>query len=338
MVWAFAKGGVKCTTLLQGERRGSLVTDDRDREQEEGQPPGDASGADDTVPEEQPIEQQIVPFLGDELAAAMTTGGAIYITFPGMCTALGLNVRGQTQRIQRTRSLGQGLRRIPLETRGGVQRINCLRVDKIALWLAGVQTKQIRPQFRAKIEAYQDELAPVATQVFLRVLGIKPTQLVPASATADPAVHALVEQIDELSGVVNLLREHLAALLTLPDQVQGLAVRLDTAVALLESLAARQDTAEGQLARIAERTQRLTPAHQRAVQEEIGRMVRATTRLPPPAQLTYPIIYGRLKHRFRAGSYGEIADERFEAVMAFLRDELRRATGDEAGPAQGNLF
>ena len=58
--------------------------------------------------------------------------------------ALGLNVRGQTQRVQRTRSLSQALRRIPLQTRGGLQRINCLRVDTIALWLAGVQTSHTK--------------------------------------------------------------------------------------------------------------------------------------------------------------------------------------------------
>jgi antirepressor protein len=138
-----------------------MMTDDWNHEDEElaASVVDETNGAD--VPEEQPVDQQIVPFMGNELAAAMTAGGTIYITFPGMCTALGLNVRGQTQRVQRTRTLRQALRRIPLETRGGLQRINCLRVDKLALWLAGVQTSQIKPRYREKIEAYQDELAPV---------------------------------------------------------------------------------------------------------------------------------------------------------------------------------
>jgi len=48
-------------------------------------------------------------------------------------------------------------------------------------------------------------------------------------------------------------------------------------------------------------------------------------------------IYGCLKTRFRAGSYKEIPDERFEEVMAYLREELRKATGGE-GPTQGSLF
>lgn len=134
---------------------------------------------------------------------------------------------------------------------------------------------------------------------------------------------------------MNLLREHLAALLTLPGQVEGLTLQMGQAIAMLESLAERQDTTETQVAKIDERTQHLTPAHARSVQELVDRLVRETAHLPVP--LTYAIIYGRLKHRFRAGSYKEIADERFEEVRAYLRDELRRATSGEA-PEQGSLF
>jgi hypothetical protein len=48
-------------------------------------------------------------------------------------------------------------------------------------------------------------------------------------------------------------------------------------------------------------------------------------------------VYGKLKTRFRAGSYKEIPDERFDAVMAYLREELRKAAGGE-GPTQESLF
>jgi antirepressor protein len=189
------------------------------------------------IPHEQAIQQRPVPFMGDELAAAMTAGGNIYITLPGVCRALGLNTQAQFRRIVRTPSLAKHLRSIPLDTRGGVQQVNCLRVDKIALWLAGVETLKVKTEFRAKIEAYQDELAPVAMQVFLRVAGLGATQLVPA--TAPPEVAALAEQIDTLTGVVNLLREHLAGLLSLPGQVEGLSLQLQQAMSLLESLAER---------------------------------------------------------------------------------------------------
>lgn len=64
-------------------------------------------------------------------------------------------------------------------------------------------------------------------------------------------------------------------------------------------------------------------------------MVQDTRHLAQP--LTYFIVYGRLKQRFRASTYREIADEQYPAVIAYLQDELRRALAGE-GPAQGSLF
>ncbi len=234
------------------------------------------------------------------------------------------------RRILRTPSLSKALRVIQLQTRGGAQRVNCLRVDKVALWLAGVETNSVKPLFRGKIETYQEDLAPVAMQVFMHVMGAQTTQLVPAAA--DPQVAMLAEQIDTLTDIVTFLREHMEALLASSGQVN---LRLDQAISLLEALAERQDTAETQLAQIDARTQRLTPAHTREAQEMVDRMVRETKRLPQP--LTYAIIYGRLKHRFRVGSYKEVADARFDELMAYLRDELSRATSGEE-PEQGSLF
>jgi hypothetical protein len=64
-------------------------------------------------------------------------------------------------------------------------------------------------------------------------------------------------------------------------------------------------------------------------------MVRETKALPTP--LTYATVYGRIKHRFRAGSYKEVPDSLYDELLAFLRDELTRATGGQA-PEQGSLF
>src|SRR5690348_6596152 len=128
---------------------------DQEQNEEQSATNGDSTLA---IPEERAIDQQIIPFLDDELPAALATSGNIFISLPGICRALGLSTQAQFRRIQRTRTLAKGLRSIEIRTRGGFQRINCLRVDLVALWLAGVQTSSIKAPFRAKIEAYQDEL------------------------------------------------------------------------------------------------------------------------------------------------------------------------------------
>ena len=91
-------------------------------------------------------------------------------------------------------------------------------------------------------------------------------------------------------------------------------MRLERAVQLLEALAGRQQTTEDQVARIDERTKRLTPAHAREVQLIVERIARVVEKQSANTTLSlaHAMIYGRLKTRFRADSYKEIPDERFE--------------------------
>jgi hypothetical protein len=50
-------------------------------------------------------------------------------------------------------------------------------------------------------------------------------------------------------------------------------------------------------------------------------IVRQSPNITP--QLAHALVYGRLKKRFRARSYIEIPDERFDEVMTYLRGVLR---------------
>jgi len=286
------------------------------------------------IPEEQVTEQKMIPFEGDELTAALSPGGVIYISLPSMCKALGLPTNTQIQRIKRTKSLIKGLRLSPLATRGGFQRANCLRVDKVALWLAGVETSRMKnDEFRNKVETYQEELAPVATQVFMRVMGLRTRDITPST---DPQILALADRVDTLTEITTLVREYMETLL----EAQGhTSMQLEQAIHLLEALTNRQEVTETQVAKIDERTQRLTSAHGKDVQEIVD-LIAATIEKHSPnitTQLAHSMVYGRLKKRFRARSYIEIPDERFDEVMAYLRGELRKFSGGDL-PGQGSLF
>lgn len=208
--------------------------------------------------EEQAIEQQLIPMLGDELAAAATASGTIYLTLPGMCKALSLDTAGQLQRIRRTKTLAKGLRLIPLETpRRGTQKMYCLRV-----------------------------------------FGLHTAQMVPSS---DPRVQELADQIDALTEIANFLRSHMEGLTETAEYVK---LQLEQAVRLLEALTDRQKTTEHLVARIDVHTKKLTPAHERAIQEMVERIVQAMKRhAPPGAPLAYAVVYGRFKTQFRLGRY-----------------------------------
>lgn len=280
-----------------------------------------------------PVEQDTIPFCGHELVAVLLEDGRIAVVLRWVCESLRLNQQSQLRSIRGRTALAVGLLDVRVQTEGGPQTMPALTLKVLPGWLFVIDERRVRTEARDDLVHFQLECVDVLADHFAR----KHLPALPAPVSADPAVTAIVEQIADLTAVTNLLREHLAALLTLPGQVQAITEQVGHVAAVVEALAERQGTTETQVAQIAERTQRLTPAHARAVQEQVNRMVRATAHLPPPAQLTYSIIYGRLKHRFRAGSYSEIADERFDEVMAFLRSELRKVTSGET-PEQERLL
>jgi hypothetical protein len=285
-----------------------------------------------------PVEQDTVPFYGHDLIAVMLPDGRICAVLRSLAEGLGLNLQSQLRHIRGRAALADGLLTVRVETEGGPQRMQALTLDVLPGWLFSVDERRVKPEAQPDVILFQRECVKVLAEHFAhkRALALPaPQSIVPADPQLAGQVAALTEQIDTLSGAVTLMREHLAALLALPGQVEDLSEQVSQAVSMLESLAERQDTAEAQLAQVDERTQRLTPAHARAVQEMVDRMVRETKRLPVP--LTYGIIYGRLKHRFRVGSYKEADDSRFDELMAYLREELSRATAGEA-PEQGSLF
>lgn len=282
-------------------------------------------------------EQEIVSFHGRPIVAVRLDDGRIVITLQSLCEGMGLNTQAQVRRAERTEALAGEVAYPWLETEYGPQEQPALVLDVLPGWLMGVETRRIKGEAHDTILAYQREAYGVLYRHFAtRGLALPAPQ---TAITANPQlagqVAQIVEQIDTLNGAINLMREHLEALLTLPGQVAGIAGQLDETRALVEALATRQDSTETHLAAVDERTQRLTPAHTRAVQELVDRMVRETKRAAAP--LTYATIYGRLKHRFRVGSYKEVPDDRFDELMTYLRDELQRATSGQA-PEQGSLF
>jgi hypothetical protein len=289
-----------------------------------------------------PVEQDTVSLFGRPVVAVRLPDGRVAAVFTDLCRALGLDRASQARRVRTDDVIGDELLLAEVTVDEVAQPADVLTAWAVPVWLQGIQLSRLTAEKRPVILAFKREAANVLYQHFSRRgLAALPApdavqQMVPATSGAPASqVAQLAAQIGELTDVVNLLGEHLAGLLGLPGQVEGLSQQVSQAIVMLDALAERQDTTETQVTRIDERTQRLTPAHARTVQELVDRMVRETARLPFP--LTYAIIYGRLKHRFRAGSYKEIPDERFEELLAYLRDELSRATSGEA-PEQGSLF
>ncbi|HLY31035.1 MAG TPA: phage antirepressor N-terminal domain-containing protein [Ktedonobacterales bacterium] len=233
-----------------------------------------------------PSGEQSVNFYGDTIVVAFVEG-IPYVALRTFTDYLGLDWSAQRQRTERDEVLVEEVKPIIMTGADGRQReMLGLPLEYLPGWLFGISPSRVRPELREKVTRYRRSCFKVLWDAVQ-------TELLQRQAlmlAVDPHTREIAEQIDTLTGVVNLLREHLASLLVLPGQVNVLGDQMQQAISFLESLAGRQEEQDEQIAQIDERTQRLTPAHTRAVKDWIDEMVRQTARLAMP--LTYSVISG----------------------------------------------
>ena len=93
------------------------------------------------------LPQSIVPFHGDGLVAVQQEDGTILVLFPRLCENLGLNTQAQRRRISRHAVLSAGLVTLTVQTRGGPQVTQCLKLALLPLWLSA--TENVVPFLRS---------------------------------------------------------------------------------------------------------------------------------------------------------------------------------------------
>src|SRR5450755_2343605 len=97
----------------------------------------------DLGPAIEPVEQRMVPFMGEEALAARLDGLGIYVTVKSICQMIGVRYDRQYERIRRTRSLAKHSRLIKIQTKGGPQPMLCIKVTRLASWLDSIQTNSV---------------------------------------------------------------------------------------------------------------------------------------------------------------------------------------------------
>ncbi len=210
-----------------------------------------------------PIEQDTISFYGHELVAVRLKDGRIAVVLRWLFESLDLDRTAQVRRIERKTVLREGLVDVRVRTEGGQQIMPALTLDALPGFLFTIDESRVKPDARPDVIVFQRECARVLAEHFAR----KHQAALPVPADATAA--AIVEQIADLAAVMNLLREHLAALLPLPGQVQALSDQVGHVAAVVEALAERQGTTEQRISALDARTDHLTPAHAQTVQDAV---------------------------------------------------------------------
>src|SRR5215216_1906778 len=145
--------------------------------------------------------QKVVSFHGDQLIGVQAEDGTVFAPFNRLCENLGLQRAGQAQRIQRHAVLNDALVTLTIETPGGPQPVQCLRIDVLPLWLSGVQASRVKEELREKLIRYQKEAAVVLWQAF------KPQILVEPDDTLAPSTDAELVQLAEMGRAITRMAE-----------------------------------------------------------------------------------------------------------------------------------
>jgi hypothetical protein len=257
-----------------------------------------------------PLQQRIVPFYGDELVAVQQPDGTIFVLFSRLCENLGLERTSQIRRIQRHAVLSRALIMLDVQTLGGIQALQCLKLTLLPLWLSGVQASRIKSELQEQLIRYQEEAADALWQAF------KP-QILMEERDDELAVSTDAELV-QLAQIAEMGR----AITRMAEEQLELRRRVDAAARAFKTM--RADIMDVQI-RLGVLEDKLHPAAYITDTQaaEVSSRVKALAELltgKDSSKNHYQGIFGELYRRYGVASYKTIRVEQYAAVLAFLED------------------
>ena len=276
------------------------------------------------------LPHRVIPFHGDQLIAVQQPNGTVFVHFARVCENLGLSRPTQVRKVSAHAVLSKGLLTLPIETEGGTQQVQCLRVDLLPLWMAGLHASRVKEHLREKLERYQAEAAQVLWNAFGDRIVVEETGIV--SIEDDPSIQQL-QRIAEMGRAIMHMAEQQ---IELQRQQTALTARMDSAARVIRGYDGRIGTVEDQPATVDVRVglleARLWPAATIDEEQaaEISSRVKALAQAltaQDSSKNHYQGIFAELYRRFGVSSYKLIRQNQYIGVLAFL-EEWRHSSGD----------
>jgi hypothetical protein len=262
--------------------------------------------------------QKTVSFYGDNIVAVQdTANGIIYVPVGRLCDNLGIQRRNQIDRLRNHEVLAQGLSSVPVQTEGGLQETECLRLDLIPLWLTTINPKRVSEAVREKLVRYQVEAASVLWAAFRN-------DILPATElAAQPRPRSGAElALDIATAIQHLAQQQLE----IERSLEGVHGRMDGMARFLRDFAQSTD------ARLSSLELQLNP--QAAISEEQAAELALAVKSVGQAlansgsnQNGYQLVYGELYRRYRVSSYKNLPRAKYAEVLEWLHQWHAELTG-----------
>jgi hypothetical protein len=250
--------------------------------------------------------QKTVLFYGDELIAVQVGDtGNIFVPLSRLCDNLGIDRRRQAQRIRDHEVLGRGFTALTIETSGGSQEAQCLRLDLIPLWLAGVNANRVSPDVKAKLIQYQAEAASVLWAAFRHdILPPDDAPLAPGVTSGAALAYEIATAIQHLAKQQMELEQRLGGRIdNMALWAKEFSVSVDGRLRALELQVNPEATiSEQQAAELA------------LAVKAVGHALAERGTRPGYSQ-----VYGELYRRYGIASYKNLPQGKFVEVMAWLQ-------------------
>jgi hypothetical protein len=274
-----------------------------------------------------PQIQRTVLFYDDEVIAVQDEESqAIYLPITRMCDNLGVERYRQARRIREHPVLSKGVATLMIETSGGVQEAQCLRLDLLPLWLAGVNANRVSEAIRDKLIRYQTEVAGVLWAAFKPQILSDEIDL-PTTAQESASL-AQLQQIAEMGRAITAMAEQQ---MEIQRQQQVLTARLDRAGMVVKGIQHHVGEIEVRLGVIEEKLHPgafITQEQANEVSLKVKALAEFLT-TKDHGKIHYQTIFAELYRRYGVSSYKIIRQDQYDAVMQLLDDWRAAAAGGQ---------
>ena len=275
----------------------------------------------------EPLIPHNVTFYGDDLIAVQHDDGTIYTLFSRLCENLGLRREAQVRRLNRHTVLREGLITLSLQTAGGPQAAQFLRLDLMPLWLSGIQAERVKEEVREQLTRYQREAAQALWQAFRHQIVVEEA----SSPATNPLAIQQLQQIAEMGRAIVAMAEQQ---IEMQRQQQAMNARLDKAGQIVRGMQQQIGDIHVRLGELEERVHPgafITDAQASEVSLKVKALAELLTSRDK-AKNHYQGIFGELYRRFQVASYKLIRQDQYASVITFLDDWGAAAARGELAP------
>jgi hypothetical protein len=260
------------------------------------------------------IEPQAIEFYGDEILAVQDPlMGRIYVPFARLCDNIGIDRGSQVERLREHEVLKDGLITLKLHTAGGIQDTQCLRLDLVPFWLAGINTNRVKAEVQEKLVLYQRECAAILWDSFR-----PPGQPSSVALTTPNALSPAAQAYEMAMAIATIARQQMNLEAQVVDIAATVGEHAARMTALELKLAPKNAITEAQAAELSQAV--------KFVARELGEITRRNE---------YGGVYGQLYRKFGIISYRNLPVDQFNEAMEWLREWYRRLKrGETTAPSR----